>query len=144
MQNNTGKILVVAIDFGTTFSGYAFSFRHEFEKDPLKICSSQWIGGSRAAISLKTSSCVLFHPSGEFDSFGFDAEEKYNDLAMDDLHHDWFFFRRFKMLLYNTEVSIITANDEDLDIIIIIITMTMTTTTMMMVMLNRFNVLWTQ
>ena len=98
------KILVVALDFGTTFSGYAFSFRHEFEKDPLKISSSNWMGGSRAAVSLKTSSCVLFRPSGEFDTFGFDAEEKYNDLAMDDFHRDWFYFRRFKMLLYNVEV----------------------------------------
>ena len=100
------KPLVVAIDFGTTFSGYAFSLRHDFENDPLKISASTWIGGSSATLSLKTSSCVLFQPSGEFHSFGFDAEEKYNDLAMDELHLDWYFFRRFKMLLYNIEVSV--------------------------------------
>jgi hypothetical protein len=32
-----GKIMVAAIDFGTTYSGYAFSFRHEYEADKLKI-----------------------------------------------------------------------------------------------------------
>ena len=26
-----------AIDFGTTFSGYAFSFKHEYEKDPCQV-----------------------------------------------------------------------------------------------------------
>lgn len=34
------RLLVAAIDFGTTYSGYAFSFRHDFERDPLKISTN--------------------------------------------------------------------------------------------------------
>ncbi|XP_045202781.2 heat shock 70 kDa protein 12B-like [Mercenaria mercenaria] len=96
-------LLVAAIDFGTTYSGYAFSFRHEFECDPLKVSASSWTTGSRVSISLKTSSCVLFRPNGQFDSFGFEAEDRYSDLTLDNEHHDWLYFRRFKMMLYGAQ-----------------------------------------
>ena len=36
----SNKLLVAAIDFGTTYSGYAFSFRHDYERDPLKISTN--------------------------------------------------------------------------------------------------------
>lgn len=49
----TNKLIVAAIDFGTTFSGYAFSFRHDFETDPYKIQANNWIGGGH--ISQKVS-----------------------------------------------------------------------------------------
>lgn len=96
-------LLVAAIDFGTTYSGYAFSFRHEFEQDPLRVSASSWTTGSRVATSLKTSSCILFRPNGQFDSFGFEAEDRYSDLALDNEHQDWFYFRRFKMILYDSK-----------------------------------------
>lgn len=54
------KLMVAAIDFGTTFSGYAFAFRNDYIKDPLKINGNQWTMGSQAGVSLKTSTCVLF------------------------------------------------------------------------------------
>ena len=38
------------------------------------------------------------------DSFGFDAEDKYAELTLDDNHEDWFYFKYFKMLLYENEV----------------------------------------
>lgn len=96
--------LVAAIDFGTAFSGYAFSFRHDYINDPLKISTTNWNAGSGGLVSLKTSTCVLFDPRGKFDSFGYDAEEKYSNLALDNKHHDWFYFCRFKMMLYNKKV----------------------------------------
>lgn len=96
--------IVAAIDFGTTYSGYAFSTRHEFEQDPLRVIASNWMTGSRVSISLKTSSCILFRPDRHFHSFGFDAEDKYVDLTMDNEHHSWFFFKRFKMMLYAAKV----------------------------------------
>ena len=37
-----GKLLVAAIDFGTTYSGWAFSFKHEYIRDPTDISFSQW------------------------------------------------------------------------------------------------------
>lgn len=98
------KVLVAAIDFGTTFSGYAFSFMYEHIKDPLKISTTNWTPGSAGLLSTKTPTCVLFDQTGKFDSFGYEAEEKYSNLALEDEHHDWFYFRRFKMMLYNTKV----------------------------------------
>ncbi|XP_052674624.1 heat shock 70 kDa protein 12A-like [Crassostrea angulata] len=95
------NLIVAAIDFGTTFSGFAFSLLHEYKKDPLKISTKSWTTGSGGLVSLKTSTCVLFDPTEKFNSFGYDAEEKYSNLALDDNHHDWYYFRRFKMMLYN-------------------------------------------
>ncbi|OWF53935.1 heat shock 70 kDa protein 12B-like [Mizuhopecten yessoensis] len=89
-----------AIDFGTTYSGYAFSTRNDFQTSPLNASCMTWTAGSGRLQSLKTSSCVLFNPDGEFDSFGFDAEDKYSELAFEDDHKEWYFFRRFKMTLY--------------------------------------------
>lgn len=99
------KLMVAAIDFGTTFSGYAFAFRNDYIKDPLKINGNQWTMGSQAGVSLKTSTCVLFDTKGEFAAFGTDAEDKYIELALNEEHHDWYYFRRFKMMLYNNQVS---------------------------------------
>ncbi|XP_062582246.1 heat shock 70 kDa protein 12B-like [Saccostrea cucullata] len=93
-------LIVAAIDFGTTFSGYAFSFLHEYKKDPTKCSTFTWSAGSGGLQSLKTSSCVLFDKHGNFHSCGFTAEDKYSDLALEDKHHDWLFFKRFKMNLY--------------------------------------------
>nr|XP_022323072.1 heat shock 70 kDa protein 12A-like [Crassostrea virginica] len=95
------SLLVAAIDFGTTFSGYAFSFLHDYKRDPLKISTNSWTAGVGQLMTLKTSTCVLFDAAGKFHSFGFEAEEKYSNLALDDNHHDWYYFRRFKMMLYD-------------------------------------------
>lgn len=98
-QENNDYLLVAAIDFGTAYSGYAFSPRCDFNKDPLKICSNTW--GAGTLMSLKTSTCVLFDKNKKFHSFGFEAEDNYSDLALDDEHRDYFFFRRFKMMLFD-------------------------------------------
>ncbi|XP_033724910.1 heat shock 70 kDa protein 12B-like [Pecten maximus] len=64
-----------------------------------------WNAGSGGVVSLKSSTCVLFKPDETFHSFGYEAEDHYNDLAMDDDHKGWFFFRRFKMDLYTDHVD---------------------------------------
>jgi len=94
-------LIFAGIDFGTTFSGYAYSFKD----DPMKITTNQgWNAGSERLISLKTPTCVLVNPSKQFDSFGFEAENKYVDLADDKEHTGWLLFRWFKMILHNNEV----------------------------------------
>ncbi|XP_052784688.1 heat shock 70 kDa protein 12A-like [Mya arenaria] len=101
-SNHHKPLLVAAFDFGTTYSGYAFSFRG----NPNKIqTNSTWYagGGSSKLMSLKTPTSVLLNPEGQFDSFGFEAEDKYAGLAEDDEHHDWKLFRRFKMVLHSNE-----------------------------------------
>ncbi|XP_045203777.2 heat shock 70 kDa protein 12A-like [Mercenaria mercenaria] len=94
------RLQVAAIDFGTTYSGYAFSFQGDFKEDPLKIITNNWMVGATKAVSLKTPSCILFDPDRNFHSFGFEAEDEYADLAADEKHYEWFYFKRFKMLLY--------------------------------------------
>ena len=49
----------------------------------------------------------LFDKSKKFVAFGFEAEDMYSDLTLDQLEGDWYYFRRFKMLLYNSQVSVI-------------------------------------
>lgn len=108
------RLQVAAIDFGTTYSGYAISFRHDFLEDPLKVMTNQWRTGAGRPASLKTSSCILFDPSKKFASFGFEAEDRYAELAMDEKHFDWYFFKRFKMLLYeNKELNRNTKLKDD-------------------------------
>ena len=36
-SSNLGAFIVAAIDFGTTFSGYAFSFKHDYARDPTQV-----------------------------------------------------------------------------------------------------------
>ena len=94
-------LVVTAIDFGTTYSGYAFSFKH----DPTKVQTNQgWISGSDRLISFKTPTCVLVNPQKNFDSFGYDAENKYVSLVEGEKHEGWMMFRRFKMILHNEVV----------------------------------------
>lgn len=110
-QSHCNRLLVAAFDFGTTYSGYAFSFRDK----PLDIKTNQsWTAGSQQLMSLKTPTCVLLKPNKEFHSFGFEAENKYSDLAEDDAHHGWYLFRRFKMILYDTKELNLDVQIEDI------------------------------
>ncbi|KAL3879598.1 hypothetical protein ACJMK2_031886 [Sinanodonta woodiana] len=97
----TKTMLVAAIDFGTTYSGWAFSFKHEYDTDSTKIAARQWHGGQM--VSMKSPTTVLIKPDGKtFDSFGYEAETRYSELASDDNneHNKWYYFRRFKMMLH--------------------------------------------
>lgn len=108
MADKKDKLLVAAIDFGTTFSGYAFSFKHDYKTDPLRISTNQnWVAGSRGLVSLKAPTCVLLDSKKEFLAFGYEAEDMYSELALDDNHFDYYFFKRFKMVLHDTRVSIV-------------------------------------
>ena len=100
------SLIVGAIDFGTTFSGYAFAIRNDYKVDPARVSGNHWQTGSQPGLSLKTPSCVLFDPTQKFHSFGGDAEDKYAELAQEDEHNDWFYFKRFKMQLYDKNVSL--------------------------------------
>ncbi|XP_071144370.1 heat shock 70 kDa protein 12B-like [Mytilus edulis] len=95
---------VVAIDFGTTYSGYAFSSRDDFKKEPLKIISNQaWNAGSQRHFSLKTPTCLLLDDNEELVSFGYEAENRYTDIVMDREQNKYLFFQRFKMQLYKNQ-----------------------------------------
>ncbi|XP_052218936.1 heat shock 70 kDa protein 12B-like isoform X1 [Dreissena polymorpha] len=111
MATGSQSLIVAAFDFGTTYSGYAFSFKDS--PNDVKT-NKNWTAGSGKLISLKTPTSVLLNEDGEFHSFGFDAEDKYSSLAEDEKHHGWRLFRRFKMVLHNQRISR-SATVEDLE-----------------------------
>ncbi|XP_061169392.1 heat shock 70 kDa protein 12A-like [Saccostrea echinata] len=99
MASKTGgnAWIVAAIDFGTTYSGYAFSF----SGDPLTFYSpGVWYSGQGGMSSMKTPTCLLLNPNQTFNSFGFKAEELFASLASEDEHQGYYFFQRFKMDLH--------------------------------------------
>ena len=97
----TTHFVVVAIDFGTTFSGYAFSFT----RDPDSIhMMRKWEGGDPGVVNQKTPTCLLLNPDGQFNSFGFSARDNYHDLDQADAH-TWLFFDKFKMSLHYSQVG---------------------------------------
>ena len=85
--------IVAGIDFGTTYSGSAFSFKHDWTK----IIVTQFHGGEY--LTQKAPTTLLLNPDKSFCKFGFDAEKEYAALAEDNNHRDYFFFRRFKLIL---------------------------------------------
>ncbi|XP_052068655.1 heat shock 70 kDa protein 12A-like isoform X2 [Mytilus californianus] len=91
-------LMVVALDFGTTYSGYAFSFR----KNPHVIyANQQWDSGKYHLNSYKTPTCVVINKdNAEEFFFGYDAENEYADIQTDNETDRYFFFDRFKMQLH--------------------------------------------
>lgn len=82
-----------------------FSTITDFQRDPSKAYLKQWVDPSSAMMYNKTSTCILLTNEKKFSKFGFDAEAKYLDLILDKKQKDWYFFRRFKMYLYDIQVS---------------------------------------
>ena len=101
------KVLVAAIDIGTSYSGYAFSFAHEQkegEEDPDRIYVNNWENDGGSRTYFKTPSCLLLHPNGNLDCFGYEALDRYKTLIEDGKHKDVYFFMDFKMILHQEEV----------------------------------------
>ncbi|XP_028966949.1 uncharacterized protein LOC100899882 [Galendromus occidentalis] len=92
-------LVVVAIDFGTTYSGYAYSFT----RDPDSIhIMRKWEGGDPGILNQKTPTSVLLKPDGEFHSFGFAARDNFHDLDVEQAKK-WMYFDKFKMTLHSSE-----------------------------------------
>ncbi|XP_021360116.1 heat shock 70 kDa protein 12A-like [Mizuhopecten yessoensis] len=96
------KLLVVAIDFGTTYSGYAFSFYHEYKSNKKKVRTYLWPTGIGLEQSTKAPTSILFDSRQKFHSFGYQAEDTYTRLP-DDHQKQWYYFKRFKMTLFKNE-----------------------------------------
>lgn len=94
--------VVVGIDFGTTFSGYAFAFT----RDPESVhMMRRWEGGDPGVTNQKTPTTLLLKPDGSFHSFGFGARDFYHDLEPDDAKK-WMYFEKFKMALHTNKVQL--------------------------------------
>lgn len=95
------KLFVAAIDFGTTYSGYAFSSKSEWTK----VQTNVWPSSNQ--MSSKTPTALLLNKDETFNSFGYDAEKNFAEIAEegDDSYKDFYYFHRFKMLLHNCKVT---------------------------------------
>lgn len=91
-------VVVVAIDFGTTSSGYAYAFT----KEPECIHTMRrWEGGDPGVSNQKTPTTILLTPDRKFHSFGYAARDFYHDLDPSDSKH-WLYLEKFKMKLHTT------------------------------------------
>ncbi|CAF91795.1 unnamed protein product, partial [Tetraodon nigroviridis] len=98
--------VVVAIDFGTTSSGYAFSFTQDPEaihmmRRPSSNQNRRWEGGDPGVANQKSPTCLLLTPDLRFHSFGFAARDFYHDLDPEEARL-WLYFDKFKMKIHST------------------------------------------
>ena len=94
--------VVVAIDFGTSFSGFAFSLNHKDGSEEVYM-NREW-GMEQGYSTFKTPTCLLLNQRQEFTKFGFEASERYAELE-DAKERSFYYFDHFKMMLYGSEVS---------------------------------------
>ncbi|XP_057299299.1 heat shock 70 kDa protein 12A-like [Hydractinia symbiolongicarpus] len=85
--------IVAAIDFGTTYSGYAYSYAHAKKTIHLN--------GAWANNAFKTPTIILFDANQNFKAFGRHAEK----FICDNPEYDGYYFQRFKMKLNNEKIS---------------------------------------
>ncbi|XP_072434247.1 heat shock 70 kDa protein 12B-like isoform X3 [Chiloscyllium punctatum] len=90
--------VVVAIDFGTTASGYAFSLVQNPETIHMM---RRWEGGDPGVANQKTPTSLLLTPNGSFHSLGYTARDHYHDLDPEEAR-DWLYFEKFKMKIHST------------------------------------------
>ncbi|XP_068081163.1 heat shock 70 kDa protein 12A isoform X2 [Anabrus simplex] len=92
--------VVVAIDFGTTYSGYAFCFTRDPELNIHMM--RKWEGGDPGLNNQKTPTTLLLTPEQEFHSFGFAARDFFHDLDIQEAKK-WLYFDKFKMALHHDQ-----------------------------------------
>ncbi|XP_018544061.1 heat shock 70 kDa protein 12A-like [Lates calcarifer] len=109
-----GDSYIIAIDFGTAYSGYAFSLTpRDKEIDPIL---KRW-GKEHGLDTPKTPTCILFSEDEKFSKFGYEAKTAYINMRGEDATKHYF-FEAFKMALYgktlNKDVTIKAANGKSM------------------------------
>lgn len=94
--------LVVAIDFGTACSGYAYASSLKPDAIHLmrRVDSAPKDGG---ASHCKVPTALLLTEHEEFVAFGYEARDTYSDMYPEEQQR-YLFFEKFKMELHYTEV----------------------------------------
>lgn len=99
--------IIVAFDIGTSYSGYAYSDKKEIETNTINL--NEWTGNSTLDPKAKAPTTVLLNEDQTFDSFGYEAEERYAQRVEEKTHNKCYRFRNFKMKLYHEKVNNATA-----------------------------------
>lgn len=97
-ESTSSELVVAAIDFGTTYSGYAFSFKSDWST----VFANTWKGDNLT--SVKAPTALLLNPDKTFNSFGYEAEKRYTNIATGgDCEgrscKEYYYFFRFKNTL---------------------------------------------
>lgn len=116
IKSKSTRPAVAAIDFGTTYSGFAFSLKYDWSK--VRVIENS----SGNCLSMKVPTSLLLNPDQTFAAFGLLADTNYTQMAeQDDSDSDsedngekkpkedyrkYYYFHRFKMLLHENEVYI--------------------------------------
>lgn len=96
-------IATVAIDLGTTYSGFAFSLNEEQGQNAI-FMNKDWVN-ERGHQTSKAPTCLLLKPDLSFDSFGYKAVERYAYLkSVYEAQDEFLFFELFKMAMHNNQV----------------------------------------
>ncbi|XP_072300204.1 heat shock 70 kDa protein 12A-like [Eucyclogobius newberryi] len=94
------EALIIAIDLGTCFCGYAYSLT------PTNTETAPHVKLWEKRLGLKTSktpSCLLLSENGDFVDFGYKAQKKYFKMHKDTTKY--YFFKNFKMNLYGKRIE---------------------------------------
>lgn len=100
--------IVVALDIGTSYSGYAYSDKKEIKKEDINL--NEWSGNFSHDKKAKCPTVVMLNEDKSFDSFGYKAEERYAKMVKQKTHLKCYRFRDFKMKLYHEKVIIYCLN----------------------------------
>ena len=103
MAPTSKYVAVVAIDFGTTYSGFAFSFNDKRGEAGIHM-NREW-GNDEGRSTLKTPTSILLKPNKEFDSFGYNADDKYVHFKRGE-EKEYSYLKHFKMELHKTKVKL--------------------------------------
>ena len=102
-MDNSKRDLIVAIDFGTKYSGFCLAEVNAVGESGIHVFRD-W--GSFQGVSLyKTPTCLLLTSEGKFHRFGHAAVETYTKHKTSDPADELLYFDRFKLVLHNTKVS---------------------------------------
>lgn len=96
-MSSVKNTIVAAIDFGTTYSGYVFSLGIDQTKF---YFPQKWAAGHGEQIFFKTPTSLLLNPDQTFNSFGYEAEDKFAELAFEQKQAEFYHFKNFKMDVY--------------------------------------------
>lgn len=103
VSSSNAYLAVVAIDFGTAYSGYAFSTTDMYKASPLRIAVKNWKGQRE----YKTSTSVLLDAHKKLIKFGSDAQDEYARIRAGRDLDSYYYFENFKMMLYGSKVSLL-------------------------------------
>ncbi|KAL4009154.1 hypothetical protein ACER0C_003006 [Sarotherodon galilaeus] len=92
---------IIGIDFGTAYSGYAFSLTTSGAEPDFYM--KKW-GKEFGLDTPKTPSCILFNEHEEFLKFGYEATKAYSKLRGENAKKHYF-LQNFKLALYNKKLS---------------------------------------